>query len=99
MDAKVESFFKNGTDDINLEDCDEDCEEPVPDVAGAGCGEDEVGDNAYRTSLEKFGDGIPESGLDKPMSVDLFISPKCFSVSFNASSWPTPAKATTILSG
>ena len=60
---------------------------------------EEVEDEAYRlevvVSVKEESSPVP----DNAHFCSLFISPKYFSVIFNASPWFTPAKATTILSG
>lgn len=60
---------------------------------------EEVEDEAYRLdvgiSVNEESSPVPDNGH----LCSLFISPKYFSVIFNASSWFTPTNATTILSG
>lgn len=60
---------------------------------------DEDDDDPYRPVVSGSVNDMFKPVPDNAGPCSFLMSPKYFSVSFNASSWLTPAKATTILSG
>lgn len=98
--AEVDRFLRNGRPVKNLDAWVNDAEELVTGDEDEDESElEEEEDEAYRldvgVSVNEESSPVP----DNDHFCSLFISPKYFSVIFNASSWFTPANATTILSG
>lgn len=98
--AEVDRFLRNGRPVRNLDVWVVDVEELVAGDEDTDESElEEVGDEAYRldvgVSANEESSPVPDNGKH----CSFFISPKYFSVIFNASLWFTPTNATTILSG
>lgn len=96
----MDRFFRNGRPVKNLDVWVGDVEELVAGDEVTDESElEEVEEEAYRlgvgVSVNEESSPVP----DNSHLCSLFISPKYFSVIFNASSWFTPTNATTILSG
>ena len=98
----MDRFLRKGILDKSLDVCGGDDEGEVAGEVYADDieeeeeedGEDEYGFNVEESESDDF-----DSILDKFCPGVFIISPKNFSVRLRPSSWLTPAKATTILSG
>lgn len=98
--AEVDRFLRNGKPVKNLDVWVGDVEELVAGDEDVDESElEEVEDEAYRLEVVVSVNEESSPVSDNGHFCSLFISPKHFSVIFNASPWFTPANATTILSG
>lgn len=103
-DAEVERFLRNGMLVSNLDICGGDDEGEVAGDVYADDIEEEEEEEEDRDDPDWLSDWVFSNEVSEPVC-DKFgpcprcISPKYLSVNFKASSWLTPAKATTILSG
>ena len=86
--AEVEMFLKKGIRDRSFEGC---C------VGGGGC--EDIEDIELSLCVDEDSTELSDPVCESKGASDLGISPKYCSVSLTASSWCTPANATTIRSG
>lgn len=99
LGAEVDKFLKKGIFERSLEDCGDELAEELYEGWAVEDEEVEGESEAKESELVDFLLKFSASVVGREAVCSACMSPKYFSVSFNASSWLTPAKATTSLPG